>query len=139
MKNHYSVIIKTSPKDIPRHYELSASKIMAEYFKTDVIFLRPIPMKSPDLDIKGKIWELKSPVGDSKNTMHNNFKESRKKTKNIIIDLRRCKMNETNAFSRIRAEIKKRKRRSGGILVINKSGEVLDFSDMLRYNRSNRY
>ena len=135
MKNQYLVIIKTSSKDVPRNYELSASKIIAEYFKTNVIFLRPIPMKSPDLDIDGKIWELKSPTGNSKNTIHNNFKEARVKTVNIIIDLRRCRLNEVNAKARIRAEIKKRKRRKGGILVINKKGEVLDFSSMLKYNK----
>ena len=73
MKNQFLVIIKTLPNDIPRQFELSASKIIANYFKTNVIFLRPIPMKSPDLDINGKIWELKSPTGNSKNTIHNNF------------------------------------------------------------------
>ena len=92
-------------------------------------------MKSPDLDINGKIWELKSPTGNSKNTIHNNFKEARKKTVNIIIDLRQCKLYELNAISRIKAEIKKRKRRKGGILVIDKKGKVLDLTSMLGYNR----
>lgn len=139
MKKQFSVIVKTPSKDIPRHYELSAAKLVAEYFKTDVIFLRPIPMKSPDLEINGIIWELKSPTGNSKNTIHNNFKEARRKTINIIIDLRRCKINESNAFARIQEEIRKRKRRKGKILVIDRKGQVLDFSQELRYNKNIRY
>ncbi|MBR2998255.1 hypothetical protein IKF34_00540 [Candidatus Saccharibacteria bacterium] len=134
MKKSYSVIINTPPKDVPRHFELSAAKIIAEYFKTNIVFLRPFSMKSPDLNINGKIWELKSPIGKSKNTIHNNFKEARKQTVNIIIDLRRCKLNEINAYSKIRAEIKKRKRKNGKILVISKKSEVLDFTDILIYN-----
>lgn len=90
MKNRYSVIVKTLPRDVPRNYELSAAKIIAEFFRTDVTLLRPIPIKSPDLEINGRVWELKSPTGSSKNTIHNNFKEARKQTVNIIIDLRRC-------------------------------------------------
>ena len=138
-KINHSVIIKTLPQDVPRRYELTAAKILADHFRTDVVFLRPTPMKSPDLEISGKIWELKSPIGNSKNTMHNNFKEARRKTKNIVIDLRRCKMNEVNALARIRTEIKKRKHRHGEILVINKRGKVLDLSGSFRYNCSNRY
>lgn len=132
MKSKYAVIDKTPKNDRPRDYELSAAQIIADYFRANVIFLRPIPMKSPDLDVRGKVWELKSPTGDSKNTIHNNFKEARKQTLNIVIDLRRCRMHETRALSRIRGAIKKRKRKKGGILVIDKHGAVLDFSDLLR-------
>lgn len=132
MKNNYRVINKTLKNDKPRSYELSAAQIVANYFKADVIFLRPMPMKSPDLDVRGKIWELKSPTGDGKNTIHNNFKEARRQTINIIIDLRRCKMHKNRALSRIRAEIRKRKRKKGQILVINKKGKILDFSELLK-------
>ena len=66
MRKRYLVIIKTSPKNVPRHVELSAAEIIANYYSTDAIFLRPIPMKSPDLGIMGRIFELKSPPGNSK-------------------------------------------------------------------------
>lgn len=132
MKNKYNVIVKAPKNDRPRDYELSAAQIIADYFEANVFFLRPIPMKSPDLDVRGKIWELKSPTGNAKNTIHNNFKEARKQTLNIVIDLRRCRMHEIRALSRIRGEIKKRKRKKGRILVINKRGDVLDFSNLLR-------
>jgi len=67
MKNAFRVIVRTSPKDAPYDFEISAALIIANYFKIDVVFLRPISLKSPDLKVKNEIWELKSPRGDSKN------------------------------------------------------------------------
>lgn len=52
MKNAYRVIVRTSPKDAPYDFEITAALIMANYFKTDVVFLRPISLKSPDFKVK---------------------------------------------------------------------------------------
>ena len=138
MGRDYKVIINTSPKNRPRDYELSAALLLAEHFKSDVIFLRPISMKSPDLLINGRIWELKSPTGNSKNTISNNFKTARKQSLNIIIDLRRCKLHEQNAIAKITYSIAKRRRKMGDILVITKHRKILDFSERNSYNNSNR-
>ena len=131
MKPKYKVIVKTLPQDAPYDFEMSAALLVANYFKTDVIFLRPISLKSPDFKINNEIWELKSPMGNSKNTIHNNIKGARKQSTNIVIDLRRCKMNKNKAFSRIRHAYKKRKRKTGRYLIIEKSGNVLDISDIM--------
>ena len=88
-------------------------------------------MKSPDLLIKNEIWELKSPRGNSKNTIHNIFVTSRKQSYNVIIDLRRCRMNEQNAFARIRDAFNKRRRKKCQLLVITKHGKVIDISELL--------
>ena len=48
MKNHYQVIVQTSYKGRPYDFELSAAIIVAEYFKTDIIFMRPTHLKSPE-------------------------------------------------------------------------------------------
>ena len=139
MDSRYNVIVKTLPKDSPRNFEMSAALIIAEYFKSDIVFLRPIPLKSPDLNIRGEVWELKSPIGKSKNTIANNFKSARKQSINIVIDLRNCKLDERNAISRIKFAISKRRRRKGKVLVINKRGKVLDFSNDMGYHKINRY
>jgi hypothetical protein len=131
MKNAYRVIVRTSPKDAPYDFEISAALIMANYFKIDVVFLRPISLKSPDLKVKNEIWELKSPRGDSKNTIHNVFITSRKQSYNVVIDLRRCKMDERKAFSRIRDAYNKRRRRKCKLKIITKRGEVVDISELL--------
>ena len=110
---------------------MSAAILVANYFKTDVVFLRPSSLKSPDLKIKNAIWELKSPIGNSKNTIHNNIKGARKQSDNIIIDLRRCKMNNSQALAKIKDSYRKRKRKTGDFLVICKNGEILDIRKLL--------
>lgn len=131
MKKRYQVIIKTLPQDAPRDFEVSAALLMADYFKADVIFLRPMPLKSPDLRIKNETWELKSPRGNSKNTIHNIFVTSRRQSYNIVIDLRHCKMNQRKAFSRIRDVYNKRRRRKCKLKIITKEGQIVDISELL--------
>ena len=131
MKNEYRVVIETLPQDAPYDFEVSAALLVANYFKTDVIFLRPVPLKSPDLKVGDEIWELKSPRGNGKNTIHNIFVTSRKQSYNIVIDLRRCKMNEHKAFSRMRDAYNKRRRRKCKLKIITKDGRVVDISELL--------
>lgn len=138
MKKNFKVIVEASPRNRPRDYELSAALLLANHFQCNIKFLRPIPMKSPDLSIKGKKWELKSPTGRSKNTISNNFKNARKQSSNIVIDLRRCKLHENNAISRIREAIHKRKKKDGKVLVITKDQTILEFSNEMRYYKNNR-
>ena len=131
MKAKYQVIVRTLPQDAPYDFEMSAALIIANHFKTNIVFLRPGPMKSPDLLIEGEIWELKSPRGNSKNTIHNNIKGARKKSVNIVIDLRYCKMNKNKAISRIRDAYKKRKRKIGKYYIIEKTGKIVDITEYL--------
>lgn len=125
MTKYYRVIVETSEKDKPYDFEMSAAIMVAEYFKTDIVFLRPTSLKSPDLKIRNQIWELKSPMGNSKNTIKNNIHTARKQSLNLIIDLRRCKLNENKALANIRDCYKKRKRRVGRYIIINKGGKIL--------------
>lgn len=127
----YQIIVKTASKDAPYSHEMSAAIIVKNYFHHDVIFQRPQSLKTPDLIIGNQIWELKSPIGDGKNTIHNTFSTARKQSINIVIDLRRCKMHEEKAFSRIREAYKKRKRKKCRILIIRKDEKIVDISDIL--------
>lgn len=130
MAKNYKVIVDTTKKDRPRDFEMSAAMLLAEYFKTDIIFLRPIPLKSPDLKIGEQIWELKSPVGKSKNTIHNNISTARKQSLNLIIDLRKCKLYEKKALANIKDCYKKRKRKTGSYIIITKEGKIVDVLDL---------
>ena len=131
MKAKHRVIVKTLPQDAPYDFEMSAALIVANHFKTDVTFLRPGPMKTPDLLVKNEIWELKSPRGNGRNTIHNAIKTARKQSTNIIIDLRRCKMNKNKATSRIKATYQKRKRKTGKYYIIEKDGKIVDVTEYL--------
>ena len=131
MKLRFRVIVKTLPQDAPKDFEMSAALIVANYFKTDVIFLRPGRMKSPDLLVGQELWELKSPRGNSKNTIHNVFVTSRKQSYSVVIDLRYCKMHEKKALARIRDAYNKRRRKKCQLLIITKKGSVLDVRDII--------
>lgn len=121
----YEVVIKTDLKDRPKDHELSAALILADYFKSDVTFLRPQIDKTPDIEIDGIKWEIKSPKGDGKKTIENNLRTARKQSLNIVIDLRRIKMHQTKAFTRINFFLSK-PHRFKKVLIINKSKKVIE-------------
>ena len=97
----YEVIVNTDVRDRPKDYELSAALILASYFASDVIFLRPQLDKTPDIEVAGLRWEIKAPRGDGKKTIDNNLRAARKQSLNIILDLRRIKMHRSKAIARI--------------------------------------
>lgn len=100
-KGKYKVIVKTSAEDAPEKHEMSAAIILAYHFNSDIIFLRPQHARTPDIDVNGTKWEIKSPLGNGKRTIDNNFSEARGQSKNIVIDLRRIKMHQAKANARI--------------------------------------
>lgn len=129
MKN-FIIIYDLNDPDPPKPHELRASKIIAEYFQSDLVFIRKSISSTPDLRVKrtGQIWELKSPLGNGKRTISNNLREASRQSKNIILDLTRCKMNNVNALSRINGFLKSGDSHIKKLLVIDKSKKVLDYS-----------
>lgn len=123
-KRKYQVIVKTSLEDAPKEHEMSAAIILAYYFKADVIFLRPKYARTPDVDVNGTKWEIKSPMGNGKRTIDNNFSEARGQSKNIVMDLRRIKMHESKAHARINFYIST-PHHFKQVLVITKSKKVV--------------
>lgn len=124
-KRNYKVIVKTSVEDAPEHYELSAALILAYYFKADVTFLRVQHGKTPDIELNDITWEIKSPLGSSKKTIENNLRLAGKQSHNVILDLRRSKMHQTSAMSRIRYFLA-RQRHIKRLIVITKDKRVVD-------------
>lgn len=121
----YKVIVKTDLTDRPKDHELSAALILAGYFRADVIFLRPQLDKTPDIDVDGVRWEIKSPKGDGKKTIENNLRAARKQSLHIVIDLRRIKMHQQKAIARINFFLSK-PNRFKRVLVITKSQKVIE-------------
>ena len=121
----YEIIIKTDLKDRPKDHELSAALILADYFRSDVIFLRPQLDRTPDLDVNGVKWEIKSPKGDGKKTIENNFRTARRQSSNIVIDLRRIKMHQQKAIARINFFLSK-SNHFKRVLIIAKSQKVIE-------------
>ena len=112
--------------NLPKDHELAAALILANHFKTDVMFLRPGNKKTPDIDVKGKKWEIKSPKGDSKKTIENNLRNARKQSQNIVLDLARSKMHTARAIARARFYMRTEAHNIKQLIIITKAGRVID-------------
>jgi len=126
MPMRYKVIIKTDLADRPKDHELSAALILAQHFKADVVFLRPQLDKTPDVQINGLRWEIKSPRGGGRKTIDNNLRSARKQSPNIVLDLRRAKINHRNAMSRTHHYLISGPHKIKRLKVIAKSRKVID-------------
>ena len=79
---------------------------------------------NPDFEMSGKIWETKSPTGNSKRTYEDNFRKAMKQSEHIIFDLRRLKATS----ERLCIKILKERRASPMVktlLVITRDGRLL--------------
>lgn len=123
---HYTVTLKTSEQDRPRDHEMSAAILLAEHFECNVIFLRPGRQRTPDVEVNGVKWEIKSPVGSGKKTMDNNLRSAEKQSSNIVLDLRRTDMNYYKALSRIHAYLKIENHHIKQLKIITKSKKIID-------------
>ena len=123
----YKIIIKTDIIDRPKDHEIKVALIVAnKYFKSDVTFLRQATYSTPDIEVCGKKWEIKSPCGNGKKTIENNLRSARKQSKYIIIDFSRMKLHQTKALSNIRFYLKNDSSRFRQVIVITKDKKIFD-------------
>ena len=94
----------------------------------DIEFLVPIDkqhIKTPDIKMDGIYWEIKAPTGNSHRTIENSIREALTQSKNIILDLRRIKLNENKAISQINRNFEL-SHKIFRIIVICKDKTILD-------------
>ena len=82
---------------------------------------------TPDIIIDNVKWEMKSPTGETKNTIKNNIQGALRQSVNVILDLRRVKRPMEKCLRDIEREFTHNKKLRR-LLVITKSKKVLDFS-----------
>ena len=127
MKRMPDVIIADTIRPEPEQHEKEIAWILVRHFRCTVEFLQPnggYKVKTPDIVMNGLMWEIKSPKGSSrKNTIESQFK-GLKQSRNLIIDCRRTKLAELLVLSQIEKE--SLRHRVGKVIVIGKSGNVLD-------------
>lgn len=97
----YRVIIPQGVCPMPERFELSAASLLLDFFCADITFLPTTPVRTPDIEVKGEEWEIKSPVGGGKYTIQHQFQRAAKQSKNIIVDARRIKIH----IARVRREV----------------------------------
>lgn len=128
MSKKFSIHIEENKESKPRPHEIMVAEIMAEYFKSDVVFLRRLSSKTPDLYIlKTNIrWEIKSPTGAGKHTIQTNLRNASKQSENIILDLHRSDLTKEHAISRVKDFVQKEHSRIKRLKIITKRNQVID-------------
>ena len=128
----HRIIFETGLQPKPEPHEISAAVILAEYFASDVTFLRRGIDSTADFVIKNVVWELKSPRGNSKHTIQNNLRDAGAQSINVIVDLGRSKMSTEQAISKIRYFLANGNRHIKKLLLITRSGEVIDIYQKMK-------
>lgn len=81
--------------------------------------------KNPDAYVDGEVFEFKSPKGSSeKNTISDQFKRGRRQSSRLVLDLRRCGLDDNLAVSQIERRFFGQVRISK-MIVIDHGGNVL--------------
>lgn len=91
LKKKVGTIVVPPGAFIDRHEKLAADYV-AVMLGYDVTFLVPDRRKgakTPDVEMNGLKWEIKSPHGKSTRTIENVVRQALKQSPNIILDLRR--------------------------------------------------
>ena len=95
----------------------------------DVELLPPVQAKhtnSADMWMDGILWEMKAPEGGGKNTIKHSLERAKRQSRNIIIDLHRCKLDDNQAVKELKHHFGLSKRFQR-MKIITKSREILDF------------
>ena len=79
---------------------------------------------TPDIHMDGLDWEIKCPQGSGRNVMAHNFIKALAQSRNIIIDLRRCSMDDSKSVKELK-KLFKEKIRAKKLLIIMKNGELI--------------
>ncbi len=131
MNREYIVHYEETGTSSPRPHEKRIAKTIANYFQSDVIFMRRASSKTPDLYIlKTNIrWELKSPEGGGKHTVQNNLREASWQSENILLDLSRAKLSDEKGISRTKEFLKKERSKIRRLKIITKKLKIMDIKD----------
>jgi len=118
----------TRPANLkPESHEIATAEFLANR-GYDIEFLMPNytkGAKTPDIQMSGILWEIKSPHGNGKHTLRHALHKAFNQSQNIIFDLRRIKLSDKECISQIQYHLKSVKYIKR-FLVITKSHQLLD-------------
>lgn len=120
----YRVIIPQGVHPVPEKFELSAASLLLNFFQSDITFLPVTSIRTPDIEVNGEKWEIKSPVGNGKYTIQRQFQRAAKQSQNVIIDARQTRIH----IARVRREVAYQANLAKSIkqvLLIEKTGKVV--------------
>ena len=89
------IIIPSNTSPRPKNFEISAAMILAQFFDEDVKFIARQTITTPDIEIAGIRWEIKSPTGKGKRNIQHQIHRALKQSANIVFDARKSKIRIT--------------------------------------------
>ncbi len=112
-----------------KEHEYNTVKLLLENgYDVELIPPSNIPgLRMPDIMLQGVPWEMKSPQGSGKKLFKNTIQNASHQSQCIIVDLRRCGVDEEKALKELEHYFRLSKRLKK-MKVIKKSQEILDFS-----------
>lgn len=127
MKQKYTVILAKGALHKPSDAEDTAARLLANYFKSDIVILPRTNHKGADFLVRkhNTIWELKSPTGKGKSNIQHCLHDAYKQSENVVLDGRFSKMSVRRFESEARRQfrlIRDIKR----VILIKKSGEIVE-------------
>ncbi|MBR5409027.1 hypothetical protein IK112_03805 [Candidatus Saccharibacteria bacterium] len=117
----------TIPKDIyrqPEEHEKHTALILAQHFQTNVAFIKTSILKTADIDINGRIWEIKSPTGHGKRTIQHQFERAGKQAKRFVIDCHRTSMSNSEVSQKCKYFFYKA-RSAKALIIISKQNKII--------------
>ena len=127
MKNG-RIIIPTGRKPWP--HELRVANILA-LAGHDVEFLSEGNIKTADILIDGIKFEIKSPFTNKPDKLERNIKRGLKQSRNIVFDSSRINNIRDDILKRFLVNKCKRQKQIGRLVLIAKSGEIIDIKESI--------
>lgn len=120
-------ILKTNGVHLEDHEYATVKLLLSIGFNIELIPASQVKgMRTPDISINGVLWEIKAPTGNGKNTIKHTLQNASHQSNNVIVDLRRCKLNQDQAIKELeqRFNLSKRIRR---MKIITNDEKIIDF------------
>ena len=127
MKRRYEIFIPVGLKINRR--EKYAAEVLKEYFKTDVVVLRPInayKKRTPDFRIGDLECELKTPVSHKVERVKHLVWHASTQARIVIVDSRKTKILDKRMEELCREALAKTKRIDRVILITKNRNKVID-------------
>lgn len=114
-----------SARKPPSEHEVLTALRLAEE-GTDVLFRidsREKGVKNPDVEMNQQVWEFKAPTGEGKNTVDSQMKRAGKQTERLVLDLRRCELDDKKSIRDVRQGMQGRHLTQ--VIVIDHAGNIV--------------
>ncbi|MCL2371244.1 hypothetical protein FWC63_00670 [Candidatus Saccharibacteria bacterium] len=120
----YEVITPTDIKPKPSDEEQIVAGLMAEYLKSNVRFVKRGTNTTPDIEVKGQLWEIEHPRKNGPRTMQGLLRKADNQSDKSIISLLRYEATTKQAVGRIKVELL-RANKIRRLILITKSRKLL--------------